>query len=754
MFALLTRQLVRNFLKYLRVQLYKSTVSNKKIFLPSFIKHRKITSGLKYACATGNWGIQRGANNQTGVCQVLNQTNAAARISHFRLVNTPLNRDGKQVKPRQLGLSRFGIFCAAETPEGISVGLLNVLCTFTHLRQGYNASHVVNILHQDMKILPVLEPQPLGSTSILVNGLVCGYTRDPEDLVHTLKRYRRWHEIPIDTSIYFDGVSEILIQTDAGDCYAPYLVVSRLNTLKQLMRTYGNYLPYLWDRLLIAGVVEYISKLEEQSCCIANSYAELRPHHTHLQVEKSFMLFGVSAGIIPFSNHNQAPRNIYQSSMGKQAIGVSSLRMHPYLESKAHTLNYVQRPLVTTNLSTSLDLDKEPAGQCAVVAILCYEGFNQEDSVLFNRSALQRGLFRTTTSIVYTDRECSKIQDREEIAKVGKVLGKRKADYDKLDSRGIIQLQTPFTKGDVIIGKTIKQIKYKGPSQVRDRSLVMKYNETYRATKIIESQNDGKFVTVCATSQRQPEIGDKVSSRHGQKGIIGMIYPQEDLPYTVDGIVPDIVMNCHACPSRMTIGQLLESYLGKVSCMKGRPANGTPFRGITVKDIDLLAAPYQLGKQGKEVMFCGKTGKRLKRKVFIGITYYQRLKHMVKDKIHARSTGPMQFLTRQPLEGRARQGGFRMGEMERDNMISHGTAHILQDRLLQQSDEYKTFACTQCGHLAERRVLSKKVSGYCRHCKSTQHTCPITLPYSMKLLIQELAAAHIKLTLDFETATA
>jgi DNA-directed RNA polymerase beta subunit len=242
------------------------------------------------------------------------------------------------------------------------------------------------------------------------------------------------------------------------------------------------------------------------------------------------------------------------------------------------------------------------------------------------------------------------------------------------------------------------------------------------------------------------------SSRHGQKGVVGMILPAESMPFTRDGIVPDIIMNCHACPSRMTIGQLLESLLGKVSCMAGKIADGTPFRGVTPENINLAAKAYDIGKMGKEVMFNGKTGEMLKQPVFIGLTYYQRLRHMVQDKIHARAKGPMQILTRQPVEGRSRKGGFRMGEMERDALIAHGGERIIRDRFLDQSDRYETWVCRTCGNLAENPTESGVLNvthkrAYCRFCNNSDATCKIVLPYSMKLLIQELHGIHISIKL-------
>lgn len=313
MFALLTRQLNRNFLKMLRIQIFKAVSNGKYINILDYINHRKISSGLKYGCATGNWGIQKGANNQTGVCQVLNTMNLSARYSHMRLINTPLNRDGKLPHPRQLRDSHYGIFCAAETPEGKSVGLLNVIGTLTRIRVGYQTQSIINILFQDMNVIPLLEcteKDRKQMTIVLINGIICGCVENPLNMVKIYKSYRKWHDVPIDTSItYREKLQEISIQIDAGDCYVPYITVENVHKLPGVYSLYSEYLHLLWPRLLIEGVIEYVSKEEQENAVIATSYTDFanagNRQFTHMELHVSFSIFGISAGIIPFPNHNQ-----------------------------------------------------------------------------------------------------------------------------------------------------------------------------------------------------------------------------------------------------------------------------------------------------------------------------------------------------------------------------------------------------------------------------------------------------------------
>lgn len=767
-FALLTRQLVRNFIKMLHVQVFKAVNNNKYINIVDFFNHRKISAGLKYACSTGNWGIQKGMTNQSGVCQVINSMNVSARISHMRQVNTPINRDGKLPHPRQLHRSHFGILCCAETPEGKSVGLLNQLATLARIRTGCPSRFIIHLLHADMDVIPLSEcseSRLSNLTLVLVNGIICGGVRDPELLVCNYRKYRQWYSVPIDSSITFKkSYKEVSILTDAEDCYRPLIRLEKFHRFERVYSLYGEYLNLLWQQLLIEGVVEYINKEEESSLYIAMSYEKFIENKnepfTHMELHPSFTIFGVSAGVIVFSEHNQAPRNIYQSAMGKQAVAGQSLNFHDQMDTKTYVLDYPQRPPVTTWTSEITGYDKDPAGQACVVAIMCYTGFNQEDSIILNQAALDRGLFQTTFYRTTKENEVTHGADEELFDSNHEgVIGKRKGDYSKLGDSGFVPVGTKIKKDDVLIGKTIKYTivnkhengdEFTSKRVKRDRSVVSKTDELSTVSSVILSATkDGlKFVSIKTAAQRIPEIGDKFSSRHGQKGIVGMILPQESMPYTRDGIVPDILVNPHAIPSRMTIAQLIEALVGKAACLEGKLADGTPFRGVTTDDVNT----YTSDDYGKETMYNGKTGEVLKNRVFIGVVYYQRLRHMVQDKLHARAKGPNQILTRQPVEGRSRKGGFRMGEMERDALIGHGASEVIKDRFMNQSDKFETFVCQTCGFLAEPNapdnvnildVLHK--TPYCRYCRSNDNIRPVTIPYAFKLLTQELAAVHIAL---------
>jgi DNA-directed RNA polymerase II subunit RPB2 len=602
-----------------------------------------------------------------------------------------------------------------------------------------------------------------------------GCADDPDELVQKFRLYRRWRDLPIDASIcYKREMGEIYIQVDKGDCYRPLVRVDRINLFHSTYRRFSEYPHLLWEVMLTEGVIEYISKEEESSLYIAVDYEVLfrnpERNYTHVDLMPAEM-FGVAASVIPFSNRNQAPRNIYQASMGKQSISTRAIDFAEKADSKVHILNNAQKPLVTTTAAKTMELEKDPAGQMAVVAICCYTGFNQEDSLILNKDSLDRGLFSSSYHRIVRASETTRGGETVQIQSLpAGVIGKKRANRDKIDENGIIRVGSRVQKGDVIVSKTNA---YKRTKQGVDGKMIqemVKQDRSHVSTSEEEcvvgtvmtqpSVSGGVNILVGLDSHRKPEIGDKFSSRHGQKGICGMILPQVDMPYTQDGIVPDIIMNPHALPSRMTIGQLFESVMGKVCCVQGRIGNGTPFRNISINDIEQECRKAKITNLGKEVMYSGMTGEKMKNPVFITPVYYQRLKHMVRDKFHARSTGAVQFLTRQPEEGRSKKGGFRMGEMERDALISHGVSEFLLDRLLRQSDLYVTTMCTVCKRLAEpatkgnrfrkERVKTVQRTTFCRTCQSSKNIVRVEMPYAAKLLMQELQACGIDMKMKWE----
>jgi len=440
--------------------------------------------------------------------------------------------------------------------------------------------------------------------------------------------------------------------------------------------------------------------------------------------------------------------------MGKQAMGVTLTNYNVRMDTMANVLYYPQKPLATTRSMEFLKFRELPAGQNAIVAIACYSGYNQEDSVIMNQSSVDRGLFRSLFFRAYMDQEkrvgMSVVEQFEKPIRAD-TLRMKGGTYDKIDDDGIIAPGTRVSGDDIIIGKTApiapdaEELGQRTKLHVkRDVSTPLRSTENGIVDQVLLTTNvEGlKFVKVRTRTTKVPQIGDKFASRHGQKGTIGITYRQEDMPFTADGIVPDIIINPHAIPSRMTIAHLIECLLSKVGALRGQEGDATPFTDVTLTTISTILKDYGFQQRGFEVMYNGHTGKKLAAQVFLGPTYYQRLRHMVDDKIHARARGPLQILTRQPVEGRARDGGLRFGEMERDCMISHGASAFLKERLLDVSDAFRVHICEICGLMTPIASLSKG-QFECRPCKNKTKIAQIVIPYAAKLLFQELAAMNV-----------
>ena len=771
------RQLFRRFTKRAETSLKDQIKHNKKgtINLESAFDKNIITGGMKYALATGNWGQNKvGQVQKTGVAQVIQRLTFMSSLSHLRRVNTPLEKTGKITKPRQLHNTHWGMLCPAETPEGQSCGLVKNLSLMTFVSVGSPAKMIQETLdnYPDFQKLSEVHPSDIrGRSKIFINGSWIGITEKPELIMEKLMNQRRRGIISKEISIVNNFVNkEIRIYTDSGRTQRPLFIVEsyknknnedalRLKITKKNIRDLeDNKIDF--DSLIDNGIIEYLDVEEEESSMIAMKIDDLVSHrdycftYTHCEIHPA-MILGVSASIIPFPDHNQSPRNVYQSAMGKQAIGIYSTNFNMRMDTLAYLLFYPQRPLVVTQSMEFLKFKDLPAGINAIVAIMCYTGYNQEDSVIMNQSSIDRGLFRSAFFRTYHSeekREAKLKRETFEIPDKTNCSGLRHGNYTKLDSEGLIAPGTRVSGDDIIIGKT-------GLCKMEEDDEITEFNNSKKKQDISEAirpSESGIIESVMLTIDRQgykmakvkcrsvrvPQIGDKFASRHGQKGTIGMTYRQEDLPFTMEGITPDIIVNPHAIPSRMTIGHLIECLSSKVAALRGLEGDATPFTDVTVDSIseDLHKLGYQ--KYGNETVFNGFTGRKIDMLIFFGPTYYQRLKHMVDDKIFSRARGPVQILTRQPTEGRARSGGLRFGEMERDCMISHGAAIFLKERLVDVSDKYRVHICEQCGLIAQADLQSQNYK--CKLCQNVNYNISqVFIPYACKLLFQELMAMHI-----------
>ena len=737
------RQLFRRFAQKVETNLRDQIKYSKSgsIDLEKAFDKNIITSGMKYSLATGNWGQNKaGQVQKTGVAQVLQRLTFMSYLSHLRRLNTPLEKTGKITKPRQLHNTHWGMLCPAETPEGQSCGLVKNLSLMTFVSVGSPAKMIQETLdnYPDFQKLSEVHPSDIrGKSKIFINGSWIGITDQPEIIMRGLLSQRRRATISKEISIVNNFVNkEIRIYTDSGRTQRPLFIVEKYKnrnnedalklkiTKKDIKDLEENRINF--DQLVDSGIIEYLDVEEEESSMIAMKIHDLISHrdycftYTHCEIHPA-MILGVSASIIPFPDHNQSPRNVYQSAMGKQAIGIYSTNFNMRMDTLANLLFYPQKPLVVTQSMEFLKFKDLPAGINAIVAIMCYTGYNQEDSVIMNQSSIDRGFFRSAFFRTYYTEEKREARLKHETIEVPdnkNCTGLRHGSYTKLDCEGLIAPGTRVSGDDIIIGKT-GLCKIEEDDNETENPVIKRKQDISEAIRpsesgIIESvmlttdRQGYKIAKVKCRSVRVPQIGDKFASRHGQKGTIGMTYRQEDLPFTMEGISPDIIVNPHAIPSRMTIGHLIECLSSKVAALRGLEGDATPFTDVTVDSIseDLHKLGYQ--KYGNETVFNGFTGRKIDMLIFFGPTYYQRLKHMVDDKIFSRARGPVQILTRQPTEGRARSGGLRFGEMERDCMISHGAALFLKERLVDVSDKYRVHICENCGLIAQANLQSQR----------------------------------------------
>ena len=597
---------------------------------------------------------------------------------------------------------------------------------------------------------PPIQPKP-NKTKIYINGELLGYCDDPENFTQEMREKRRGGEISYEMNItYYEDNDEIYIFNDPGRARRPLIIVEEGAPL--LKEDHLNKIAngkLRWDDLINNGLIEYLDAEEEENSYIAMSLAELNEDHTHLEIDPATML-GICAGIIPFSDHNSSPRNTMEAGMTKQALGLYVSNYALRTDTRAHLLHHPQTPIVKTRIIDSTNYDLRPSGQNFVVALMSYEGYNMEDAMVINKGSLERGLARSSFFRAYDTSEkryAGGQVDKFEVPDKN-IKGYRSEEaYRNLDEDGVVNPESYVESGDVLIGKTspprfLEEDFGTVADRRRETSVTVRHGEKgiVDAVLLSETVEGSRLAKIRVRDTRQPEFGDKFASRHGQKGVVGLILSPEDVPFTEFGVVPDLIVNPHAIPSRMSIGQVLEMVAGKAGCLEGERVDATPFNQALEDEIKQQLINNGFESAGCESLYSGVTGERIDAEIFVGVAYYQKLHHMTTDKVYARSRGPVQVLTRQPTEGRAREGGLRFGEMERDCLIAHGAALTLKERLLDESDKYEAIVCENCGMLA---VFDKnKNKKYCPICGDVE-TYPVEISYAFKLLLDELKSLCI-----------
>ena len=699
-----------------------------------------ITQGMRHCFTTGNWGAQKNCSYvRAGVSQILSRLSFPATISHLRRMMIPMGKEGKNFKIRQINGSQAMFVCPVETPEGQTVGIVLNLALLTKVSEYFPNTMVRDTVEDHLNLIPLdhVDGDVSDCARVTVNGCPMGVTLDPEDLVDDLRDARKAGIFQHDVSISFDPVdNEVILLSDAGRLIRPLRTVDD-------GKLPAASAPSDWESLVANHAIQYVDNSEIQHSVVAFDPSEIQNYHTHFCELDPSMLLGVMGSSVPFPDHSPAPRNAYQASMGKQAMGIYAMSHQIRSDTITQVLHTPQKPLVSTRASRCLGFDELPSGINAIVAIACYTGFNQEDSILINRAAVERGLFNADTFHTFTEEERKQgTYNLDRICIPPLDHRRRDANYGLLDPSGVARVGAVIEKGDVLIGKMLINSDKNGTEKYSDTSLIAKKGDEGIVDRIIDTTGSSgyRLIKVIIRTNRIPEVGDKFASRSAQKGTTGMIYAPEDLPFSAEsGMIPDIVVNAHAIPSRMTINQLLECVLGKACAIEGTFGDATPFgensQGV-VKEITERLGRLGFDPHGNEMMINGMTGEPIQMEVFMGPTYYQRLKHLVGDKIHARAQGNVTTLTRQPLEGRSRDGGLRFGEMERDCMIAHGVSQFLKERLFLQSDPYSVVVCNKCGQIAPS-------TNECHAC-DTDEVSRVHLPYASKLLLQELQAMNIK----------
>jgi DNA-directed RNA polymerase II subunit RPB2 len=783
-------------------------------------KDRIVETGFKKAFK-GNWGSEA-HTKRLGVIQDLNRLSWNTYISHLRKISLPLDASAKVVGPRLLNSSQWGLIDPIDTPDGGNIGLHKHLAISTHITIGSSIYPIIKWLraYTSMELILECSPEYLGNTTkIFINGNWIGVIDKPLELVKMLKLYRRNGIIPTFVSISFNYQNnEINIYTDAGRLTRPIYYIEDGNLsfnrqdvterftngtitwqeitsgflqktdekfsiksnitydLHELYSDIGSNLETI-SKLLETNksVVDFVDTAEEESALIATKEEDFNSnnYYTHMEIDPSLIL-GVMGNLIIYPEHNPVTRNSFSCGQSKQAVSVYHSNYQMRIDKMGVVLNYGQTPLIKSRYLEYINNEEQPYGINALVAIMSFTGYNVEDAILINEGSVHRGIFRTTYFSMYESREeNSEISGNASskfanIEKNNVIRTKAGFDYSQLDNYGMIKENTALNDKTVLIGKITSNPDDK--DLWIDSSVTPKKGQLGFVDKsfITQGEEGSNIAKVRVREERVPAIGDKMASRAGQKGTLGIIIPEKDMPFMSDGTRPDLIINPHAIPSRMTIGQIVESLFGKACAIYGGFGDCTAFqvKGSNYDTYGPMLTRAGFHSSGKELMYNGMTGSQIEADIYMGPTYYMRLKHMVKDKINYRARGPNTNLTRQPVQGRANDGGLRIGEMERDGVLGHGMSYFLNESFMVRGDEYHNVAvCNKTGAIAVYNNSKNLFFSLFSDGPIQFHTNPdgsqnvknvskfgrsfsiLRVPYALKLLIQELEVLNIQMRL-------
>ncbi|KAK4253155.1 hypothetical protein QN277_010759 [Acacia crassicarpa] len=729
-----------------------------------YICRDSITTGLERTLSTGNFDIKRFKMHRKGMTQVLARLSFIGTMGHVTRISPQFEKSRKVSGPRALQPSQWGMLCPCDTPEGEACGLVKNLALMTHVTTDEEEGPLISLCYslgvEDLELLSGEELHSPSSFLVIFNGLILGKHRRPQRFAMSMRKLRRAGKIGEFVSIFVNEKQRcVYLASDGGRVCRPLVIadkgISRVKEdhMKELMDGVRTFDDFLRD-----GLIEYLDVNEENNALIALYEGDATLETTHIEIEP-FTILGVIAGLIPFPHHNQSPRNTYQCAMGKQAMGNIAYNQLCRMDTLLYLLVYPQRPLLTTRTIELVGYDKLGAGQNATVAVMSYSGYDIEDAIVMNKASLDRGFGRCIVMKKYTA-----IKQKYENNTEDRILRPdRTADnagrMQILDDDGLAAPGEIIRPNDIYINKQspidTKTLKGASAANLPD-SAYRPSIQTFKGPEgescvvdrvvLCSDKNNNMCIKFLIRHTRRPELGDKFSSRHGQKGVCGTIVQQEDFPFSERGICPDLIMNPHGFPSRMTVGKMIELLGGKAGVSCGRFHYGSAFgersgHADKVETISETLVKHGFNYSGKDFIYSGITGCPLQAYIFMGPIYYQKLKHMVLDKMHARGNGPRAMLTRQPTEGRARNGGLRVGEMERDCLIAYGASMLIYERLMLSSDPFEVQVCRKCGLLGYYHHKLK--TGICSFCKNGDNISTMKLPYACKLLIQELQSMNI-----------
>ena len=726
-----------------------------------------ISDGM-YKSMKGNWGLT-GDPSEQGIVQDVSRISYISYVSHLRRVNTPIDRSIKLVAPHRLDSPQYGMMCPIESPDGSNIGLLKHMSATCEITLESSRDDILKCLTElGVIFLEFVNPYSTkNSTKVFLNNNWIGIHKTPKELHDQMLNYRRLGVLTTFVSISWNiQENDIMIFCDSGRCCRPLIIAEQLKSMNYSLDHWNKYIngytyDYTFDKKQKKEMpyLEYLDTYETNFKYIAMKHEDVNKYHTHVEIHPCLSL-SMYTNSIPFANHNQAPRNVFSGQQGKQAIGVYATNFNHRIDTASYLLHYPQRSLVTTKMAKYIYKNNLPNGENLIVAICTYTGYNQEDSVIVNKSSIERGMFNISYMKAITDTEDEnkftneyiKFDNPITLRNQGYAIETKQANYSKINEQGFPIEDEYITTNDCYIGKLNVQSKpvknaedvifndeivqkvYKDKSKIADKTISGKVDKV-----LVYTKDDYKKTKIKLRKFRIPELGDKMASSHGQKGVCGMVIPQENMPFNKNGLVPDIIINPHAIPTRMTIGHLVECVLAKLCCVEGKYIDATPFEQNCIPQYYDILSKYNYQKHGDEILYNGFTGDQIETEIFIGPTYYLRLKHMVKDKINYRAGGPIELTTRQPTQGRSNGGGLRIGEMENNAILGHGIASFIKESMTKRSDEYHMYIDEQSG---EDVIYNERENQF-----SSLFSKKIQIPYSMKMLKQEVAALGVDMKL-------